>query len=91
MKRRHYIVAGLCLLVPYVVSYSVLYANRKPAANLGYFVYSLGGGAKGGQESMWYYLYFPAYKVHRLFGIGRHNLDRASVDSEGLYDGDEPK
>jgi hypothetical protein len=91
MRKRAVLITFSCLLLFYVSTYAVLYANRGPAANLGYFVYTHGGVEKEGQERILFRFYYPVYKVHRLFGIGRHNYDRPNVDGEGLYDGDEPK
>ncbi len=91
ITKRAISIAGICLLILYVGSYAILYANRSPAANLGYFVYSHGGVEKEDQETILYYLYYPVYKVYRLFGIGRHNYDRSNNDDEGLYDGDKPQ
>jgi hypothetical protein len=80
----------IALLIFYVGSYAGFYVNARPAANLAYFVYLKGGVEVEGREKVLYYFYYPAYKVHRLFGVGRHNYDRPNVDGEGLYDGDEP-
>jgi len=91
MKRRHYFIAVICLLAAYIGSYTYFYADRVPAANLAYFVYLRGGVESERAESFLYHFYYPAYKVHRLFGIGRHNNDRGVTIRDGLYDGDEPK
>jgi hypothetical protein len=91
MKRRRYIIAGICLLIAYVGSYGYFYAGRGPAANLGYWVYLRGGDVTEKAEWTLYYLYYPVYKMHRLCGAGRHNYDRGITLRDGLYDGDEPK
>ncbi len=39
MKRRHYLIAGICLLLAYSGSYACFYASRVLAANLGNSVY----------------------------------------------------
>jgi len=91
MKRRRYFIAGICLLIVYFGSYVYFYAGRVPAANLGYFVYLKGGVESERGEQFLYYLYYPAYKIHRVFGIGKHNSDRGVAAGDGLYDGDKPK
>jgi hypothetical protein len=56
---------------------------------MAYFVFLKDGGPKQRREQILYYFYYPIYKVHRLFGGPRHNLDRGFNPNE-VYDGDEP-
>jgi hypothetical protein len=90
MKRRRFIIVGISLLLVYFGSYAWFYAGRVPAGNLAYFCYLRGGDATEKAEWTLYYLYYPAYKMHRLFGAGRHDFDRGITTHDGLYDGDEP-
>lgn len=88
---RNILLTSILLLLLYVCSYAAFFCTRVPAGNLAYWVYLHGGGEKVQREE-WalYYLYYPPYKVCRIFGAGRHNYDRG-YDPNSVYDGDEPK
>jgi hypothetical protein len=79
MKRRHYFIAGICLLVAYVGSYACFYAGRVPAANLAYFAYLKDGVESERAEWLLYCFYYPVYKAHRCVGGYRHNYDRPVI------------
>jgi hypothetical protein len=79
MKRWRYLIAGLCLLVAYVGSYTYFYAGKVPAANLAYFAYLKGGVETERAEWFLYYFYYPIYKVHRCLGGYPHNFDRPVI------------
>jgi hypothetical protein len=66
---------AMCFTSTYFGSYALLYSHRSPAANLSYFVY-FKGGTHTDLERAGYYLYYPIYRTHRLFGATRHNYDR---------------
>ena len=90
MKRRLYFIAVICLLVVYIGSYAAFYLRGIPAGNLAYWVYLRGGNETEREECALYYFYYPIYKIHRVFGAGRHNYDRG-INYNAIYDGDEPK
>src|ERR1700722_7016001 len=74
MKWRHYFIAVICLVALYVGSYAAFYMHRAPAGNLAYWVYLRNSTER--EELALYYFYYPVYKIHRVFGVGRHNYDR---------------
>lgn len=76
IKRRLILVTISCLLLLYVGSYTALYANRCPAANMMYFAYLKGGTETEGEEDVLYRFYYPVYKLHYLLGGQKHNYDR---------------
>lgn len=78
-KRKHYLVAAICLIALYGGSYAWFYAGRIPAANLRYFVYLKGGVNSERAENLLYYAYYPIYKAHRCVGGWEHNQDRAPI------------
>jgi len=79
MKKRAIATIGAGLLILYVASYALLYANRCPAANLMYFCYVKGGDETEGEERALYYFYYPVYKIHTWLGGGKHNYDRPKL------------
>jgi len=65
----------LGLIVLYVAGYALIYANRKPAANLAYWAYT--EDSPEWVEDCFYYGFYPLYFIHqRVFHIGRHIWDR---------------
>lgn len=74
--KKQILVAGVLLIFLYVGSYAAFYIHRTHAANLAYWVYLRGGNATEREELALYYFYYPIYKIHRVFGAGRHNYDR---------------
>jgi len=88
--KRKILITIVLLLVLYVGSYAAFYIHRTHAANLAYWVYLRGGNETEREELALYYFYYPIYKIHRVFGAGRHNYDRG-IDYNHIYDGDEPK
>jgi hypothetical protein len=76
MKWRHHFITGICLIALYVGSYAAFYIHRNHAANLAYWVYLHGGNETEREEWALYYFYYPVYKIHWVFGAGRHNYDR---------------
>ena len=88
--KRNILITTVILLALYIGSYAALYRSRIPAANLAYWVYLRGGNETESQEWLLYYFYYPVYKVHRIFGAGRHNYDRG-INYNAIYDGDELK
>jgi hypothetical protein len=89
--KKRILIAGVFLIFLYVGSYTAFYLRGIPAGNLAYWVYLRGGGEKiQSEEWALYYFYYPIYKIHRVFGAGRHNYDRG-INYNATYDGDEPK
>lgn len=83
MKKRAIALIGAGLLILYVASYALSYANRSPAANLMYFAYLKGGNEIENREYVLCYFYYPVYKLHYLCGGQKHNYDRPKpVDAE---------
>ena len=71
----------LLVLVTYSVSYVAVWKlDRKPAANLLYFVYS------GSRTTDWlvYHFYWPAYKVAWMITGEKHLRDQKSTDASDL-------
>ena len=88
--KRKILLASVLLILLYVGSYAVFYKNAVPAGNLAYWVYLRGGNETEREEWALYYFYYPIYKIHRVFGAGRHNYDHG-INYNAIYDGDEPK
>jgi hypothetical protein len=77
MKRiKRIVITSIFLIFLYVGSYAAFYIHRTHAANLAYWVYLRGGNATEREELALYYFYYPIYKIHRIFGAGRHDYDR---------------
>jgi hypothetical protein len=69
---------GVIIILLYTIAYTISYANRAPAANMAYWMYTSSGDSIM-SENIKYYFFYPAYKIHRILPIinaGRHNWDR---------------
>jgi hypothetical protein len=86
VKRKILLISALLLLSD-IGSYAVFYAYRIPAGNLAYWVYLRGGNETEREEWALYYFYYPIYKIHRIFGAGRHDYDRG-IDYNHINYGD---
>ena len=73
---RHSTIIVSLILLFYVGSYSLLYVNRHPAANLMYFVYLRNDMPEGAEYALFYF-YYPVYRLHVWMGGGKHNYDRS--------------
>jgi hypothetical protein len=69
-------VAWVLAMTLYVGSYAVMYWNRRPAANMFYFIYSENSYV----EEVSYHLFYPLYWIHRhVFWGQKHNDDRERI------------
>ncbi|MGH7942501.1 MAG: hypothetical protein ACREE6_00060 [Limisphaerales bacterium] len=87
--KKRILTAAIIFFLLYVGSYAAFYLRGIPAGNLAYWVYLRGGNETEREEWALYYFYYPIYKIHRVFGAGRHDYDRG-INYNAIYDGDEP-
>lgn len=74
------LITPLVAMAAYVGSYCIAWANRHPAANMAYFIYS----SNDAVDTACYRVYFPIYWVHtRLLHAGKHNHDREPFTPSG--------
>ena len=74
--KKRILTAAIIFFLLYVGSYTAFYLRGVPAGKLAYWVYLRGGNETEREEWALYYFYYPIYKIHRVFGAGRHNYDR---------------
>jgi hypothetical protein len=84
MKPKYLVIVAIVLVSIELITYSVAFLQRGPAANMRYWAYTTGDSET--PELVCFYLFYPAYFVHsRLLNGDRHFWDSRPMDPAPVF------